>query len=200
VAALFEATAGAVDALGGSAEAPRAGELKLDQLGRRAGKLEVGMHAARGWSLSSSVVTTLLVTTLHPGLLIALPVTAALGTVFAIKAVRSYRTARLDTARTEALRTIAGYLNQARIDAHRASADLIRHSRSRIRDYYLDQAAELVSAARHAQQAAVTAASTATADEQAAATRGAATQAKLDKVSTLLATADRLGAGGSAAP
>src|SRR5262249_13199495 len=35
----------------------------------------------------------------------------------------------------------------------------------------------------------------ATADEQAAATRGAATQAKLDRVSTLLATADRLGAG-----
>lgn len=201
VAALFEANAGAVDALGGSAEPPKASEqLKLDHLGRRAGKLEVGMQAARGWSLSSSVVTTLLITTLNPGLLIALPVTAALGTVFAIKAVRSYRTARLDTARNEALRTIAGYLNQARIDAHRASADLIRHSRSRIRDYYLDQAAELVSAARHAQQAAVTAASTATADERAAATRGAATQAKLERVSTLLATADRLGAnGGSAA-
>jgi hypothetical protein len=150
------------------------------------------MHAARGWSLSSSVVTTLLVTTLHPGLLIALPVTAVLGSIFAVKAVRSYRTTRLDAARNEAVRTVVNYLNQARADAHRASLDLIRHSRSRIRDYYLDQAAELVSAAKHEQAAVARAARTADGD---AAARGVAAKAELDRVNALLATADRFTGG-----
>jgi hypothetical protein len=81
------------------------------------------------------------------------------------------------------------YLNQARLDANRASHDLIRHSRGRIRDYYLDQAAELVSAAKHEQAAAARAVN---ADEGAAATRGAAAKAELDRVSSLLATADRV--------
>ncbi|RSM35349.1 hypothetical protein DMA12_44685 [Amycolatopsis balhimycina DSM 5908] len=192
IGALFDASADEVGALGDRAVAPSR-DLEIGRLGARAGsKLEVGMHAARGWSLSSSVVTTLLVTTLHPGLLIALPVTAVLGSIFAVKAVRSYRNTRLDAARNEAVRTVANYLNQARADAHRASLDLIRHSRSRIRDYYLDQAAELVSAAKHEQAAVAKAARTA--DGEAAA-RGAAAKAELDRVNALLATADRFAGG-----
>nr|WP_198151884.1 dynamin family protein [Kibdelosporangium sp. MJ126-NF4]CEL20661.1 ISONIAZID INDUCTIBLE GENE PROTEIN INIA [Kibdelosporangium sp. MJ126-NF4] len=189
VASLFDATADQVDATskGDLSVGP---DLKLENLAsKKGGKLEVGMHAARGWSLSSSIVTTVLVTTLAPSLLIVLPITAALGSVFAWRAVRSYKTTKVDAARAEAMRAAAVYLNQARVDANRASYDLIRHSRGRIRDYYLDQAQEMVSAAKHEQEAAMRAVQT---DAQAAATRGAAAKAELDRVSALLATADRV--------
>lgn len=190
VAEVFDGTAREVDALTGNGDLTPGKDLKLGRLGsRKGGKLEVGMHAARGWSLSSSVVTTLLVTTLNPGLLIALPITAVLGSVFAWRAVRSYKVTKVDAARNEALRAVAVYLNQARTDANRAALDLIRHSRGRIRDYYLDQAAELVSAAKHEQAAAARAVQ---ADAQAAATRGVAAKAELDRVSQLLAAADRV--------
>jgi hypothetical protein len=189
VAALFDSTAEEVAAVTGTNMMP-ANDLKLENLGaKKGGKLEVGMHAARGWSLSSSVVTTLLVATLNPGLIIALPITAALGSVFAWRAVRSYKTTKVDAARNEAQRSVSIYLTQARADAVRASNDLIRHSRGRIRDYYLDQAAELVSAAKHEQAAAARAVQ---ADGQAAASRGAAAKAELDRVSSLLAAADRV--------
>jgi hypothetical protein len=189
VAALFDSTAEDVAAVSVANMVP-VQDLKMENLGsKKGGKLEVGMHAARGWSLSSSVVTTLLVATLNPGLIIALPITAALGSVFAWRAVRSYKTTKVDAARTEAQRTITMYLTQARADATRASHDLIRHSRGRIRDYYLDQAAELVSAAKHEQAAAARAVQ---AEGQAATARGAAAKAELDRVSSLLATADRV--------
>jgi dynamin family protein len=189
VAALFDSTSDEVAAVSGVDFAP-ANELKLDKLGtKKGGKVEVGMHAARGWSLSSSVVTTLLVATLNPGLLVALPITAALGSVFAWRAVRSYKTTKVDAARSEAQRAVTVYLTQARADATRASHDLIRHSRGRIRDYYLDQAAEMVSAAKHEQAAASRAVQ---AEGQVAASRGAAAKAELDRVSSLLATADRV--------
>jgi hypothetical protein len=189
VAALFDSTSEEVGAVSGHDLMP-AQDLKLEKLGSKKGsKLEVGMNAARGWSLSSSVVTTLLVTTLNPGLIIALPITAALGSVFAWRAVRSYKTTKVDAARNEAQRAVTVYLTQARADATRASHDLIRHSRGRIRDYYLDQAAEMVSAAKHEQAAATRAVQ---AEGQAAASRGAAAKAELDRVSQLLATADRV--------
>src|SRR5262249_26601249 len=127
-----------------------AGEgLRLDKLSTHtAGRLEIGMQAARGWSLSSSVVTTVLVATLHPGLLVVLPITAVLGTGFAIKAVRGYKAARIEAARNEALRMVAGYLHQARAEANRGAANILRHSQSGVRDYYLDRAAELQATAR----------------------------------------------------
>ncbi|ALG11433.1 dynamin family protein [Kibdelosporangium phytohabitans] len=189
VAALFDATAEQVEAIG-RGDMSIGPDLKLENLAsKKGGKLEVGMHAARGWSLSSSIVTTVLVTTLAPSLLIVLPITAALGSVFAWRAVRSYKTTKVDAARAEALRAAAVYLNQARVDANRASYDLIRHSRGKIRDYYLDQAQEMVSAAKHEQEAAMRAVQ---ADAQAAATRGTAAKAELDRVSALLATAERV--------
>ncbi|TCO55217.1 dynamin family protein [Actinocrispum wychmicini] len=189
VAELFDSTAEDVDAASGVDLVP-AQDLKLEALGSKKGsKLEVGMNAARGWSLSSSVVTTLLVTTLNPGIFIALPITAVLGSVFAWRAVRSYKSTKVDAARNEAQRAATIYLTQARADAQRASYDLIRHSRGRIRDYYLDQAAEMVSAAKHEQAAAARAVQ---AEGQAAATRGAAAKAELDRVSALLAEADRV--------
>jgi hypothetical protein len=188
IAAIFDASASEVDALSGSGLA--SGDLEVNTLAKRkGGKLEVTMHAARGWSLSSSVVTTLLVTTLNPGLLIALPITAVLGSVFAWRAVRSYKTNKLEMARNEALRSVQMYLSQARMDAIRASQDLIRHSRGRIRDYYLDQAAEVAEAARHEQEAAMRAVQS---DGAAAAARGAAAKAELDRVSSLLAATDRV--------
>ncbi len=192
IAGLFDSTAEDVNAVTGTNMMP-AQDLKLENLGsKKGGKLEVGMHAARGWSLSSSVVTTLLVATLNPGLIIALPITAALGSVFAWRAVRSYKTTKVDAARNEAQRAVSVYLTQARSDAVRASNDLIRHSRGRIRDYYLDQAAELLSAAKHEQAAAARAVQ---ADGQAAASRGLAAKAELDRVSHLIATADHLAEG-----
>jgi hypothetical protein len=190
VAALFDATAEQVDAIARGADMTPGQDLKLEGLAsKKGGKLEVGMHAARGWSLSSSIVTTVLVTTLAPSLLIVLPITAALGSVFAWRAVRSYKTTKVDQARAEAMRAAAVYLNQARVDANRAAYDLIRHSRGRIRDYYLDEAQELVSAAKHEQEAAMRAMQ---ADAQAAVTRGAAAKSELDRVSALMASADRM--------
>jgi len=189
VAELFDSTADDVGAVTGVELMPGQ-DLKLASLNSKKGsKLEVGMNAARGWSLSSSVVTTLLVTTLNPGLLIALPITAALGSVFAWRAVRSYKTTKVDAARIEAQRAVTIYLNQARADAARASNDLVRHSRGRIRDYYLDQAAEMVSAAKHEQAAAVRAVQ---AEGQAAAVRGAAAKAELDRVSSLIDSIERV--------
>ncbi|NUR27657.1 MAG: hypothetical protein HOV83_17745, partial [Catenulispora sp.] len=138
ISAVFDADAAQVGAVTATVGGP-AGGLTLNRLeGRGAGKLEVGMQAARGWSLSSSVVTTLLVTTLHPGFLIALPITAVLGTAFAAKAVSGYKSSRLDAARGEASRAVAAYLGQSRADAGRAAMDLFRHSRGRVRDYFLD--------------------------------------------------------------
>src|SRR5437764_4924339 len=117
VATLFEgeiADIGAVTA--GGMPRPSAGDtFRLGQLTSRGpGKLELGMQAARGWSLSSSVITTLLVATLHPGLLVVLPITAALGTVFAVKAVHQFKPARTAAARAEARRNVTEHLNQAR--------------------------------------------------------------------------------------
>jgi hypothetical protein len=187
---LFNATAEQVDAIAKGADMTPGQDLKLEGLAsKKGGKLEVGMHAARGWSLSSSVVTTVLVTTLAPSLLIVLPITAALGSVFAWRAVRSYKTTKLDAARAEALRASTVYLNQARVDANRAAYDLIRHSRGRIRDYYLDMAQELVEAAKHEQEAAMRAMQS---DAQAAAARSQAAKNELDRVSALLASADRM--------
>jgi hypothetical protein len=142
------------------------------------------MQAARGWSLSSSVITTVLVMTLHPGLLVILPITAALGTIFAVKAARGFKTARLDATRNEAIRAVAGYLQQARADASRAALSILRHSRSQLREYYLDRAAELTATAQ--QEHAVTLRAT-TADSPEARQRAAA---DLARVRGLLSTVD----------
>ena len=190
VAELFEDEATDIRNLTG-AYAPGAGEsFKLDRLSTRdVGKLETGMHAARGWSLSSSVVTTVLIATLHPGLLVILPITAALGSVFALKAVRSIRHARIEQGRNEALRAVATYLNQARMDAGRASADMLRHSRARIRDYYTDRAQELLSTA---QQGSAAVHEAAVVDPPSADRRAAETEADLARVHALLDACDRL--------
>ncbi|MEU0885649.1 dynamin family protein [Lentzea sp. NPDC005914] len=165
-------------------------DIRLDALSsRKGGKLEVGMHAARGWSLSSSVVTTLLITTLHPGLLIALPVTAVLGSVFAIRAVRTYRVAKVDTARNEAVRAVATYLGQARADALDGGQEVIRLGHARVRDYYLDRTAELTAAAQHDRAVATSAA---TADDAEIAARAGAARSELDRVRFLLTATERL--------
>jgi hypothetical protein len=170
---------------GGGIQHPTAGDaLRIDQLTyRNPGKLELGMHAARGWSLSSSVITTLVVMTLHPGLLIVLPITAALGTVFAAKAMKGFKTARLEAARAEALRSVATYLNQARVDASRATQSILRHSRAQIRDYYLDRANELAMTAQAEHAAMVRAAQV---DQQSARRRATETASDLARVSSLL--------------
>ena len=191
VAALFEgeiADIGAVTA--GGMQRPTAGDaFRLGQLTARGpGKLELGMHAARGWSLSSSVITTLLVATLHPGLLVVLPITAALGTVFAVKAVHGFKTARLEASRNEALRSVAGYLNQARVDAHRAAINILRHSRSQLRDYYLDRANELALTAQTERAATMRAAQ---ADQPSAQRRAGEAASDLARVTRLLDRATR---------
>ena len=176
---------------GGAIQRPTAGDaFRLDQLSvRNPGKLELGMHAARGWSLSSSVVTTLVVATLHPGFLVVLPITAALGTVFAVKAVHGFKTARVEAARTEALRSVAGYLNQARVDANRAVQNILRHNRAQIRDYYLDRATELAMTAQAEHAATVRAVH---ADRSSAQQRASQTATDLARVTTLLDEAGRV--------
>src|SRR5207248_11363874 len=175
---------------GGYQRPPPGDGLRRDQLSIPGpGKLELGMHAARGWSLSSSVVTTLVVATLHPGFLVVLPITAALGTVFAVKAVHGFKTARVEAARTEALRSVAGYLNQARVDANRAVQNILRHNRAQIRDYYLDRATELMMTAQAEQAAAVRAAQV---DRQSAPPRASQTASDLARVTTLLDAAGRV--------
>jgi hypothetical protein len=110
---------------------------------RAAGRMEVGMQAARGWSLSSSVVTTLLITTLHPALWVLLPVTAVFGTVFAVKSVRDQKAARVEQSRREGAAAVVNYLRRQHTFAGNGTADLIRRCQTRLRDYYLDRAAEL---------------------------------------------------------
>jgi dynamin family protein len=152
------------------------------------GKLELAMHAARGWSLSSSVVTTMLVVTLHPGLLVILPITAALGTVFGVKAVHGFKTARLEQGRNEALRSVANYLNQARVDANRAALNILRHARSNLRDYYLDRANELATTANTERDATLRAVR---ADASSARQRASETASDLARVKNLLTAAER---------
>jgi hypothetical protein len=190
VAALFAIESADVSALTAGRTAATASEtFRLERLAaRNAGRLEIGMQAARGWSLSSSVVTTLLIATLHPGLLIALPVTALLGSVFAIKAVRAFKTARIEAARGEAVRAVAMYLHQARADAARSSTSLLRHSRSQLRDFYLDRAHELVATAEQGRRATVQAAGT---DTDTARQRAAETAQDLSRVHMLLDAAGR---------
>jgi hypothetical protein len=188
VAGLFADDAADVGRIAGGISPPTAGEgfalQKLNVGG--AGKLELAMHAARGWSLSSSVITTMLVATLHPGLLVILPITAALGSVFGVKAVRGFKTARLEQGRNEALRSVANYLNQARVDANRAALNILRHARSQLRDYYLDRANELAATADATQRAV-------RADATTARERASETANDLARVHGLLTAAERTG-------
>jgi hypothetical protein len=188
VGGMFADDAADVGRIAGGIAPPTAGEgfalQKLNVGG--AGKLELAMHAARGWSLSSSVITTMLVATLHPGLLVILPITAALGSVFGVKAVHGFKTARLEQGRNEALRSVANYLNQARVDANRAALNILRHARSQLRDYYLDRANELAATADATQRAVRTDATTAR-------QRASETANDLARVHTLLSAAERTG-------
>jgi Dynamin family len=194
VAGLFQADAATVAGLIGTGRpAPSTGaRLGLEQFSARTpGRLEIGMQAARGWSLSSSVITTVLVVTLHPGLLVILPVTAALGTIFAVKAARGFKTARLDATRNEAIRAVAGYLQQARADAYRAALSILRHSRSQLREYYLDRAAELTATAQQEQAATLRATAVdAAVDTAEGRQRVAQAAADLARVRGLLSTVD----------
>jgi len=130
------------------------------------------------------VITTILVATLHPGLLVILPITAALGSVFGVKAVHGFKTARLEQGRNEALRSVANYLNQARVDANRAALNILRHARSQLRDYYLDRANELAATADATQRAV-------RADVTTARTRASETANDLARVTSLLTAAER---------
>lgn len=188
VAALFEGEVADLGGLAGGINPPAAGDsFQLQQLSvHGAGKLELAMHAARGWSLSSSVITTILVATLHPGLLVILPITAALGTVFGVKAVHGFKTARLEQGRNEALRSVATYLNQARVDANRAALNILRHSRSQLRDYYLDRANELATTASTERAATLRAVHT---DGDLAQRRAVETASDLARVNRLLSAA-----------
>ncbi|MFI0806401.1 dynamin family protein [Streptomyces echinatus] len=124
---------------------------------KAAGRVEVGMQAARGWSLSSSVITTLLITTLHPALWVLLPITATFGTVFAVKSVRDQKAARMEQSRREAASAVINYLRQQHSFAVNAAADRIRTCQSRLRDYYLDRATELRETAERSYRAATSA-------------------------------------------
>jgi hypothetical protein len=192
VSELFEGEVADIGRVAGGLPPPTAGDgFRLEQLAMRgAGKLELAMHAARGWSLSSSVITTLLVATLHPGLLVILPITAALGTVFGVKAVHGFKTARLEQGRNEALRSVANYLNQARVDANRAALNILRHSRSQLRDYYLDRANELATTASTERAATMRAVQ---ADAHSAQRRATETAGDLARLNSLLSAADRVG-------
>ncbi|PBC75969.1 dynamin family protein [Streptomyces sp. TLI_235] len=121
---------------------------------RAAGRVEVGMQAARGWSLSSSVVTTLLVTTLHPALWVLLPISAVFGTALAVKSVLDQRSARVDQARREGAVAVTNYLRQQHSQAAGHTADLLRRCQARLREYYLDRAAELRESAERRYRAA----------------------------------------------
>lgn len=157
---------------------------------RRPSRLEVGMQALRGWTLSSSVITTtLLIGMLHTATLVILPVTAMLGAVFAVKTVRDFTKSRLETARNEAIRTVTNYLHQTRNDAIDASTDILRHSQNHIRDYYLDRAAELLSTAKQEQAVTLRAAE---ADDRRTRQRAAETATDLARLRRLLDTADRM--------
>src|SRR5262249_1722082 len=98
---------------------------------------------------------------------------------------------KMEAARSEAVRSAMVYLSQARAEAARASMDLIRHARSRLRDYYLDQASEAIATAQHEQAVAQRAVA---ADAQAATMRANAAQAEMEGIATLLADIDRVAA------
>jgi hypothetical protein len=119
---------------------------------------------------------------------VILPITAALGTVFGVKAVHGFKTARLEQGRNEALRSVANYLNQARVDANRAALNILRHSRSQLRDYYLDRANELATTASTERDATLRAVR---ADASSAQRRAGETASDLARINSLLDRAGR---------
>jgi len=119
---------------------------------------------------------------------VILPITAALGTVFGVKAVHGFKTARVEQGRNEALRSVANYLNQARVDANRAALNILRHARSQLRDYYLDRANELATTASTERAATIRAVQ---ADTYSAQRRATETASDLARVSSLLTAAER---------
>jgi Dynamin family len=110
--------------------------------------LDVSMNAARGFSLSSSVVSAVLFTVIAPlatpALLLSVPVVAGLGAVFAYRSVRSGKDLQLRQARAEAVRLAGGYLDGLRVSTWRADEDMIDTVRRALRDHFAQQAAHLV--------------------------------------------------------
>ncbi len=193
IATLFASDTVDIGAITGGAALPATGDAyTLEQLStHRPGRLDVGMQALRGVTLSSSVLTTtLLIGVLHTAALVILPMTAALGAVLAVKTVRDFTRSRVEAARNEAIRAVAKYLSQTRNAAIDASMDILRHSHERVRDYYFDRATELLSTTR--QERAVTLRA-ADADDRRTRQRTTETATDLTRVRRLLDTADRVG-------
>ena len=105
--------------------------------------------------------------------------------------MRSFRTSRIEMARNEALRAVASYLNQARMDAGRASADILRHSHAHLRDYYFERAEELMMTVQQGRAAAMRAGDGADAEQ-----RSATARTDLARVKTLITVADKILAAG----
>lgn len=156
---------------------------------RPASSLELGMVAARGFSLSGSVIGTLIVATLHPGFLLTLPVTAALGAVFAVRSVTSARDAQVRAARAEAARILLGYLDQTHTDVARADDELLDTVFRNLRDRFAERAGAVLADARATLDAATAASAAATADASNAARELAAVQAGMDEAGRLQAAA-----------
>ena len=149
-------------------------ELDLPEPGRIS-RVEVGMVAARGFSLGGSVMGTVAVA-LHLAFplvtLFTVPVTAALGAVFAVRSVRGVRDSHLRAARAEAQRAVGLYLDQTAQDVARVDEDLLDAVYRRLRDHFAERARDLRAGAR-ANLIAATEAAGVHEEERAAALRAA---------------------------
>jgi hypothetical protein len=107
-------------------------------------RLDRAMHAARGFSLSGSLVGMSYAALAHAGLAavfpFTLPVTAVIGVVFARKAVLSLREADAKAVRHEARALALGWLDRVVTDTMRQDDELVDLTFRHLRDHFADVA------------------------------------------------------------
>ncbi|BEP13959.1 dynamin family protein [Acidothermaceae bacterium B102] len=128
--------------------------------GSRGSWLDMSLAAARGFSLSSSVVGITLIAVSAPVALVSLPLTAVLGSLFAARSVHATRQAQLRTARAEADRAVSTQLDESGQTTTRLDEELVDAAYKLMRNQFSDLADDVRRNAQAIRQAAEQAAAT----------------------------------------
>jgi hypothetical protein len=162
----------------------------------RYSRLELGLMAARGsvsgFAIGSTVagmVATATALSVASAGVMLLPATAAAATMLARSTLRQLRDHQLRVNRTEALRALGAYLDEADLLARKASRDTVRQVNRRLRDDFTARAEELHTSA---QRNLATTATAVKRDQDSRRRRLREVTAELERLRALLAEADRL--------
>jgi hypothetical protein len=101
---------------------------------RRASLVDVGVTAARGFSLSSAVVNVVVLVAGASLTTVGLPVTAALGAAFAVRSIRALRDAQRGAARQQAEQAVIGCLQEVQAATARLDEELVDTAYIQVRD------------------------------------------------------------------